>query len=62
MNFYGFELIFSIVLKFIVGWPQEQKVFELMQEELIKYDDLVVYDIDDSYRNLYLKVCFFMIF
>uniref|UniRef100_A0A915LEY3 Hexosyltransferase n=1 Tax=Meloidogyne javanica TaxID=6303 RepID=A0A915LEY3_MELJA len=52
----------SIVLKFIVGWPQEQKVFELMQEELIKYDDLVVYDIDDSYRNLYLKVCFFMIF
>jgi len=50
------------VLKFIVGWPQEQKVFELMQEELIKFDDLVVYDIDDSYRNLYLKVCFFMIF
>uniref|UniRef100_A0A915MP36 Hexosyltransferase n=1 Tax=Meloidogyne javanica TaxID=6303 RepID=A0A915MP36_MELJA len=46
----------SIVLKFIVGWPQEQKVFELMQEELIKYDDLVVYDIDDSYRNLYLKI------
>uniref|UniRef100_A0A915NS04 Hexosyltransferase n=1 Tax=Meloidogyne floridensis TaxID=298350 RepID=A0A915NS04_9BILA len=44
----------SIVLKFIVGWPQEQKVFDLMQEELIKFDDLVIYDIDDSYRNLLL--------
>ncbi|KAL7071727.1 hypothetical protein ACQ4LE_009181, partial [Meloidogyne hapla] len=27
-----------------------------MQEELIKFDDLIIYDIDDSYRNLYLKV------
>jgi len=43
-------------MKFIVGQPQDEDVYELMMGEMAVEGDMIVYDIEDTYENLYLKV------
>jgi hypothetical protein len=47
----------NIVLKFVVGWPSnDNDIFDLLLEEFSQLDDLILYDIEDTYANLYFKV------
>lgn len=46
----------NIALRFVVGWPENRDVFDLLLQEFFQLDDLILYDIEDSYTNLYLKV------
>jgi len=43
-------------MKFIVGQPQDEDVYELLMGEMAVRGDMIVYDIEDTYDNLYLKV------
>jgi len=44
-------------MKFVVGWPSEdEQIFNLLLDEFAQFDDLIFYDIEDTYANLYLKV------
>jgi hypothetical protein len=51
-----FQTDLNITLKFVVGWPSDKDNFDMLLEEFLQLNDLILYDIEDSYANLYLKV------
>uniref|UniRef100_A0A915EMH5 Hexosyltransferase n=1 Tax=Ditylenchus dipsaci TaxID=166011 RepID=A0A915EMH5_9BILA len=46
----------GVAVKFVVGLPKNAEVFDAMLEEQNVFGDLIMYDIEDTYENLILKV------
>uniref|UniRef100_A0A915EML9 Hexosyltransferase n=1 Tax=Ditylenchus dipsaci TaxID=166011 RepID=A0A915EML9_9BILA len=46
----------NVVAKFIIGMTEDSEVFDLLLDEQNMFGDLILYDIEDNYANLYLKV------
>uniref|UniRef100_A0A183BUQ6 Hexosyltransferase n=1 Tax=Globodera pallida TaxID=36090 RepID=A0A183BUQ6_GLOPA len=45
----------NATLRFVVGWPLRYE-FDLLLEEFLTFSDLILYDVEDTYANLYVKV------
>ncbi|KAL3082971.1 hypothetical protein niasHS_010773 [Heterodera schachtii] len=45
----------NATVRFVVGWPLRYD-FDRLLEEFMTFSDLILYDIEDTYANLYVKV------
>uniref|UniRef100_A0A915DV51 Hexosyltransferase n=1 Tax=Ditylenchus dipsaci TaxID=166011 RepID=A0A915DV51_9BILA len=46
----------NVVFKFVLGRTNDAVITNLLAEEQKQFNDLILYDIEDTYENLYLKV------